>query len=106
MNLISMKQSNKSETGVMPAYEEPEYPYGLCLDLNDESLKKLGFTTPPAAGTEVMITARAYISRSSIDDTQDGGKRISMGLQITDMDISAPGNDINQKASLLYGGTD
>ena len=49
MELINMKQSNKSETGIAPAESEaPRYPYGLELRLDKESLDKLGVKTLPS----------------------------------------------------------
>lgn len=103
MELINMKQSNKSETGIAPAESEaPRYPYGLELRLDKESLDKLGVKTLLSVGTEIMITAKAYVSSTSAYEYQGEGKEINMGLQITDLALSATVQS-QDKATLLYG---
>ena len=57
MQLVSMQLTEaeaKEESGIAPATSEsdlPRYPYGLCLDLDDEALQKLGITDMPAVGS-------------------------------------------------------
>ena len=84
------------------ASEAPKYPYGTCLDLNDESLQKLGITKLPNVGEEVTIQAKAKVTRISAY-VEQGGAEQCLGLQITDMDVSIPSQ--SQSASdKLYGG--
>jgi hypothetical protein len=49
----------------------------------------------------MMITAKAYVKSTSAYETQ-GGKDMSIGLQITDMEIGAAKTQSDQ-ATMLYG---
>lgn len=83
--------------------EAPKYPYGLCLDLCDESMQKLGITAPPPVGTKFTMTAQVVVTRTGAYQMQDGETEASMGLQITDMDLASPRGD-QEVANRLYGG--
>lgn len=79
----------------------PEYPYGLCIDLNTEALERLGFDTLPAVGTVVEVVARATVqSVSSRDDGNSPSRNVS--LQITDMDVQPSRSDADL-AQRMYG---
>jgi hypothetical protein len=88
----SMKLTKSESTDeAMPVeanHDAPAYPYGLRLELNDESMKKLGLEELPEVGETMMLTAKVVVERVSQNDTKDGGKRQDMSLQITDMEIS------------------
>jgi len=78
--------------------EAPKYAYGLCLYLNDETLKKLGLGLPEV-GTRVVIQALAVFTGGHANEDQEGTE-ISAELQITDMEVVGEGGkDI---ASKLY----
>ncbi len=105
MAMINMKKDPEREE--MPGeieYEEPMYPYGLCLHLGQDEMEKLGITALPAVGSEMTITAKVFVKGTSAYETQ-GGKDMSMDLQITDMEITpAQGKaDNKQRANALYG---
>lgn len=105
MAMISMKQEAEREE--MPGeieYEEPMYPYGLCLHLGQEQLEKLGITALPTVGTEMMLHAKVFVKGTSAYETQ-GGKDMSIDLQITDMELGASENapTAERSATLLYG---
>lgn len=105
MAMISMKQEAEREE--MPGeieYDEPMYPYGLCLHLSQEQLEKLGITALPAVGTEMTLTAKVFVKGTSAYETQ-GGKDMSMDLQITDMELGASDKapTAERSATLLYG---
>jgi hypothetical protein len=108
MAMINMKKSPEREE--MPGeieYEEPMYPYGLCLHLSQDEMEKLGITALPAVGSEMTVTAKVFVKGTSAYETQ-GGKDMSMDLQITDMEISAAQGkaDNTERATMLYGGED
>lgn len=106
MAMINMKQKPEREEmpGAIEA-DEPQYPYGLCITLGKEELEKLGITALPKVGSEMMITARAYVKSTSAYETQGEGERMSIHLQITDMEIgSNPGQRNDNAANALYGG--
>lgn len=89
----------KQETS--PEYEAPKYPWGLCIDLDEDSLKKLGITALPEVGSNMSIIAKAEVQSASESQRQgDKEKRMSLSLQITDMAVTPAAADL---ASALYG---
>jgi len=107
MALINMKHSRKeAEAYVTPSVsDEPMYPYGLCITLHKDELEKLGITSLPKVGSEMMITAKAYVKSTSEYDTQGEGKDMNVSIQITDMGIGqTEGATNNDRATMLYGG--
>lgn len=104
-----MKCDSDDEDGMScyPSYRAPNYPYGLSICLDEDQCEKLGISKALKAGTEVTITARAIVSRSteSVDDDNDGGNDVSMTLQITDLSLKAQGV-VRNAAAELYGDMD
>lgn len=108
MAMINMKRAPEKEE--MPGeieMDEPQYPYGLCLHLGKEEMDKLGITALPAVGSEMTITAKVFVKGTSAYETQ-GGKDMSMDLQITDMEIGASDKAMTpqKSATMLYGGAE
>jgi hypothetical protein len=106
MAMTSMKLSKSEAKDSMPICspddgDGPAYPYGLCLYLDDETMKKLGITDMPDVGTRLMLHATVEVTSNSQRQTQDG-KTVNMDLQITDMELAAPGKSA---ADRLYGNT-
>lgn len=102
MAMINMKQ--KPEVEEKPGeieMDEPMYPYGLCISLDKEQLDKLGITALPQVGAQMTIMAKAYVKSTSAYETQ-GGKDMSVSLQITDLEIGASKTQSDQ-ATMLYG---
>lgn len=99
--LLSMELSPaeaKQEVACEP--EAPKYPWGLCIDLNEDSLKKLGIDTLPEVGSTMSIIARADVqSASESQYNGDKEKRMSLSLQITDMAVAPAAKDV---AGALY----
>lgn len=96
--MVSMKLSKKEAgeyTGATPADpgDGPAYPYGLCIYLDTETLAKLGYTEPPAVGSELKLVANVTVTSTGVDQQQDGDKRSRCDLQITDMELHSPGPD-------------
>lgn len=105
MALVSMKMSReeaKEYNTIETSDDGPRYPYGLRIDLNDDSLEKLGITALPKVGTEMTITAKVMVTSVSAYDSQGGEAEQSVGLQITDMEIGA-GKTQSDAATSLYG---
>ena len=99
MELVNLKtgtDSYQDESGETRTRDE--YPWGLCITLNNDTLNKLK-AQPQGVGTEVMITAKAVI-RGLYDD----GVNRSADLQITDMAIAPVSGDVEKSAAeTLYG---
>lgn len=105
--LISMEntpQEALQQVGMTPASDAPKYPWGLEINLNDDSLDKLGVKALPAVGTEVTIVAKATVSSTSERATEGEGACASMCLQITDMQLDGLDADLfGRAAEMLYG---
>ncbi|EPO5275722.1 capsid staple protein [Citrobacter braakii] len=103
MELVNLKTGTdtyQDEDGKTQTRDD--YPWGLCIELNNETLTKLK-ATPQSAGTEVMITAKAIIRSTSTRETEDGMQH-NASLQITDMAIgAASGEQTKTAAETLYG---
>jgi hypothetical protein len=76
----------------------PMYPYGLCISLEDETLKKLALDGDmPGVGDIIQFNAIAKVTsvseneRESTDGTKSQCKRVE--LQITDMGIPGTGDE-------------
>jgi hypothetical protein len=103
-----MKQTAKEakENSCCVDSDPPEYPYGLSLSLNEDTLAKLGITAPPAVGTTMMITARVVVTSASQYQSMKGDPELSSSWQITDLECSSTQSDSQSSAaSALYPGT-
>ncbi|MBD9249483.1 MAG: hypothetical protein EGS01_02225 [Cronobacter sakazakii] len=104
MELVNLKNGTdtyQDESGETKTRDD--YPWGLRLNLDNDTLKKLGVSMP-AVGTEIMITARAVVKATST--REDGNEKYqNADVQITDMAM-APAQAEQQKsaADTLYGG--
>lgn len=92
IKLVSMKnapkkKSKKSEISCCGPDGGDAYPYGLRLDLNNESLDKLGIKGLPASGKVMKIVAEAKVESTSERQERNGDKHRSVGLQITSMSL-------------------
>lgn len=94
MQLVSMKKSpeemreSKDTACCAPESDQPAYPYGLRIDLNDETLAKLGVTELPAVGTTMKLMALVEVTSASQYESKDGKDR-TICLQITDMAVDS-----------------
>ena len=105
MALINMKMSREEAAEMSQSVDSdmPEYPYGLCIDLDDDALEKLGITSLPKVGTEMMIRAKVVVRSTRAYNTQGGESEASAGLQITDMEIENNQGRNDSAANMLYG---
>lgn len=101
-SLINMKMdAEEAKEQTQPTEKDaPEYPWGLCITLNDDSLEKLGVSELPKIGTKVTIMAEADVTSVSSYQTQGGEAELSVSLQITDMKLGGVG----KVESKLYNG--
>lgn len=87
MKLVSMKldpKEQKQEADL--SYKAPSFPYGLCIELNDDSLDKLGIDKLPDVDDTMIMTARVTVSNTGANATADGESK-RMSLQITEMSL-------------------
>jgi len=98
--MINMKRSpkDKATLGDCCAADRPEYPYGLCINLDRESLEKLGITALPAVGDQLQLTALVTVQSVSEYERQEEGKSRDVSLQITDMALDKPTGEPDARA--------
>lgn len=100
--MISMRCADEeSSDSVEPSGDQ--YPYGLQLSLDDDSLEKLGFSEPPQVGTSITICAKCKVTRAASSETMDGEPEFSSAWQITEMDVLSAGASGEEAATILYG---
>lgn len=91
MELKSMKLAPKEKEApeeVLYAPKPMEYPWGLELRLEEESIAKLGLATLPAAGGEMTLHAKVKVT-SVGSYSNDKGEQRTITLQVTDMALGA-----------------
>jgi len=88
--LTSMKLAKTSRMHSMPTEavmsDRPEYPYGLNISLENDSLDKLSMKSLPDVGDEMTLIAKVKVVSVSSNESESGERR-SISLQITDMDL-------------------
>jgi hypothetical protein len=102
MGLVNMKMSKeeaKEQCSPSSSDDQPRYPYGLSINLDDDAMGKLGIGDGVNVGDEVTITAKATVTSKSGYQTMVGDAESSIGLQITDMEVSGRGD---KKTKTLY----
>lgn len=89
MPLKNMKITEKeAKEDLKPSKQNlPRYPWGLSINLDNDTLAKLGITDLPEAGAEMSIIANAKVESTGEDERADGKKNRRMTLQITEMAI-------------------
>jgi len=94
--MISLKVKNKEKlktAGVaISKPSEPQYPYGTRLELNEETLEKLGIEDADV-GDVFEITAKAKVVSASESKYENEKARQNMCLQITDLAMTAINED-------------
>ncbi len=66
-------------------YKGPEYPYGLSITLNEETLAKLGIEELPRVGDEMRVEAMAKVTSVSMRSDKSDEDERCVGLQITEL---------------------
>lgn len=99
-NMTSMKlTSEEKKHSDLAVHTDREYPWGLQINLEKESLEKLSMDLKDI-GTELtfkIITTVTDISQN----LSESDSHKTMGIQITDMELIS--NDSNDAAKKLYG---
>lgn len=93
-DLVNMKRSADdrdaaNEAAPSSMIDEPLYPWGLSINLDEDSLEKLDLELPKVGKKFTLVAAVEVTSVSS--NASKGGESQSVGLQITDMCLEAPG---------------
>ena len=85
---------------------QPVYPWGLCITLSDEEMKKLGIDDDCDVDDEFTFTVRAEVTSVSENKTTDGSK-CRLELQIVAMKVIGGGgpdgdNDEDDRKETRY----
>ncbi len=88
---------------VIGSSDQERYPYGLRLDLNNDTLEKLGMKKLPTVGTVLMFEAKAKVVGSRQSATE-GSENRSVELQITHIDLEDGESDEEVKEGELTRG--
>jgi hypothetical protein len=87
MKMVSMKRSasdRREAEAVYAGSSTEEYSYGLCVNLSEEEIEKLGIGLPKV-GRTFELHALVEVKSVSKSDDASSGERRSVSLQITDM---------------------
>ncbi len=101
--MVNLKQGTDSfENEDGKTVQRDDYPWGLRITLNNETLKKLGITLPKV-GAEMLLAGKVKVLSTSTREDGDETNS-SVDLQITDIglmdDSAAPQKTA---ADTLYG---
>jgi hypothetical protein len=102
-----LKEQAKKQYG--PSMEQPVFPYGLCLSLDEDTIKKLGLDTDDCeVGAKIHLCCMAEVTDFSKRKMDDGISR-RIELQITDIAFENEGTegaaafDNSERMSKRYG---
>jgi len=90
MNLIDMKNTVKTkDSSLVSPVENDEYPYGLRIRLDNDTLKKLGITELPAIDSEHKLVALVCVVGLNMNESAGEGEPYrSVELQIEQMALA------------------
>jgi len=98
---MKLKPEAKTMLGEPVGMDAPEYPYGLRICLDNESLTKLGITELPAIDAEFKVTALACVVSVSQHESQGSDKpRCSVDLQIEMMELAPAKEEAGEGKSI------
>lgn len=106
MEMVSMAMGGQTEKETVLAETTPEYPYGLVITLNNETLGMLGLETLPVVGSALNIMARVKVAGVSQNERDEEGKQAierMVELQITDMAFMPEKEEKKPAEDALYG---
>lgn len=83
------KAEAKAEAAEYTGSDGPEYPWGLEIRLEDETLTKLGITDLPDVGDEFRVVCVVRVDSVSQSQMASGRQDRCVCLQITQMGLEA-----------------
>ena len=102
MNLVDVKRTPADKKKEKERWDEPsrdDYPWGLAIQLDNETIDKMGLGDLNADET-VRIYAEAFVANDNVN--KENGKTVrSVKLQITKMAVAQSDND-DEAAEDMY----
>lgn len=91
--MIDMKNTVKTkDSSMVSPVEQDEYPYGLRISLDNDSLKKLGITELPAFDSEHKLAAMVRVVGVNMSENAGEGEPYrSVALQIEQLALTPKG---------------
>ena len=101
--MIDMKRTkSESDESKEVAMGEEDYPYGLSISLDQDSLEKLGIAELPKVGAEMMLMAKVKVT-STNESQHENQSHKSVSLQITEMELEQGQAERPAASSVMYG---
>lgn len=101
MDLKDMKCSHDVRSQDVCSPSQQEYPYGLKLYIDNESLKKLGIEELPEVGSEVAIKAVAVVCGTTQNENKDGVYK-SLDVQIVKLALGGPKKESSEEITKAF----
>jgi hypothetical protein len=114
MKIVSMERTPEERAAAEARYSSaapsgPDYPYGLCISLGIDEMKKLGIDKLPDIGQEFHIYAVTHVTSVNASSSEGGDDSASISLQITEMGVMPEAEEdgeedtFSKAAKTLYG---
>lgn len=89
MPLTNMKRTkaDRKKDRAEQAIDTPSFPYGLSLDLDKDSLQKLGFKDLPDVGEKMNVVAVGVVTSANEHKSERSSHR-SITVQLQQLDVS------------------
>jgi hypothetical protein len=97
---LKLPKSKTKEGPVEVAADRPQYPYGLQLRLDNDTIQKLGIDDMPKVGDTFELEGKAVVTSVSQNESK-GETRRSIELQLTKCCLEGEGNE-DDTADSLY----
>lgn len=88
---ITRKSDDEKEPQIAVSDNADGYPWGTRINLEQDTLDKLGIKRLPNVGDELMIEAKVRVISVRESDNSK-----SVELQITDMDLENDGDEVGE----------
>ena len=93
---MAMKDMKRTRAEIkeasQPMASQPEYPWGLCITLDNDSLDKLDIDELPKVGGRITIVAVARVTSVSARTDEGGDDSRCVSLQIERMRLGGDGD--------------
>jgi hypothetical protein len=105
MALVEMKRSKaaKKKDAEGPSIGGDDYPYGLRVNLDHESLQKLGIDKLPSVGDKMHLHAHAHVVSAEERSSEGGKKHRSVSLELRKMQIGEHEGETASQTRLANG---